>query len=188
MSVRNHPDIKQNYGVKKMNKNKKKTIFVVESAVIAALYAGLTYAASILNLAYGPIQFRFSEALTILATISPAAIPGLTIGCFLGNITSPYGIIDIVCGTMATFIAAILSYTTRKITFKNIPWLSPIFPVLTNAVIIGIEITIFMPEGFKLQAFLINALQIAIGQFIMCYGLGLPLYNFIKKTKLYQKL
>lgn len=164
--------------------NKKKTVFVVQSAVIAALYAGLTYTASMLNLAYGSIQFRFSEALTILAAISPAAIPGLTVGCFLGNITSPYGIIDIICGTLATLIAAILSYKTRNIRFKDLPLLSAFFPVISNAVIVGIEITVFMPEGFKLQAFLINALQIAIGQLVMCYGLGLPLYKVIKKTKL----
>ncbi len=171
-----------------MNRNKKRTTFVVQSAVIAALYAGLTYAAGMMNLAYGSIQFRFSEALTILACISPAAIPGLTIGCFLGNITSPYGIVDILCGTAATFIAAVLSYKTRNVKFKNLPLLSAFFPVIANAVIVGIEITIFMPEGFKLQAFLINAIQIAIGQLVMCYGLGLPLYNVIKKTKLDKKL
>ena len=163
---------------------KKKTVFIVQSAVIAALYAGLTYAASTLNLSHGPIQFRFSEALTILAAISPAAIPGLTVGCFLGNITSPYGIIDIICGTMATFIAALLSYKTRNLKIKDLPLLSAFFPVIANAIIVGIEITIFMPEGFKLKAFFINALQIAIGQFVICYGLGLPLYKVIKKTKL----
>ncbi len=170
-----------------MKKNKK-TTFVVQSAVIAALYAGLTYAAGMMNLAYGSIQFRFSEALTILAAISPAAIPGLTIGCFLGNITSPYGLIDIICGTVATFLAAVLSYKTRNVKFKNLPLVSAIFPVLTNAVIVGIEITLFMPAGFKLQAFLINAVQIAVGQIVMCYGLGLPLYNVLKKTKLDKKL
>ena len=168
--------------------NNKKTVFVVQSAVIAALYAGLTDAASILNVAYGSIQFRFSEALTILACISPAAIPGLTIGCFLGNITSPYGLVDIVCGTLATFLAAILSYKTRSIKFKNLPLISVFFPVLTNAIIVGLEITLFMPEGFKMQAFLINALQIAIGQVLMCYGLGLPLYTIIKKTNLDKRL
>jgi uncharacterized membrane protein len=81
-----------------------------------------------------------------------------------------------------------MSYSTRKITFKSIPWISPVFPVLTNAIIVGIEITVFMPEGFQAQAFFINALQIAIGQLIMCYGLGLPLYKVIKKTKLDKKL
>ena len=164
--------------------NKKKTVFVVQSAVIAALYAGLTYAAGLLNLAYGSIQFRFSEALTLLAAISPTAIPGLTVGCFLGNITSPYGMIDVICGTLATLIAAVLSYATRNVKFKDVPFLSAIFPVLSNAIIVGIEITVFMPEGFKLQAFLINALQVGIGELVICYGLGLPLYKVIKKTKL----
>lgn len=168
--------------------NNKKTVFVVQAAIIAAVYAGLTYAASVLNVAYGSIQFRFSEALTILAAISPAAIPGLTIGCFLGNITSPYGLIDIICGTLATLIAAGLSYKTRHVKFKDLPLLSAIFPVLTNAVIIGLEITLFMPEGFKMEAFLITAGQIALGQLVMCYGLGIPLYKVIKKTKLDKRL
>jgi len=164
--------------------NNKKTVFLVRASIIAAMYAGLTYAAGALNLAYGSIQFRFSEALTILATFSPAAIPGLTIGCFLANITSPYGVVDIICGTLATFIAALLSYWTRNIKFKDLPLISAIFPVITNAVIIGLEITLFMPEGFKIKAFLITAGQIAIGQLVVCYGLGIPLYKIIKKRNL----
>ena len=166
----------------------KKTVFVVKSAVIAAIYAGLTYFAALLNLAYGGIQFRFSEALTILACFSPSAISGLTIGCFLGNITSPYGLVDIVCGTLATFIAAVLSYATRNIKFKDLPLLSALFPVIANAVIIGLEITLLMPEGFQLEAFLISALQVGLGELVMCYGLGIPLYKVIKKTKLDKKL
>lgn len=171
-----------------MNRNKKKTVFIVESAVIAAIYAGLTYFAAVLNIAYGGIQFRFSEALTILAVFSPAAIPGLTIGCFLGNITSPYGIVDIICGTLATLIAAVLSYKTRNIKFKDLPLLSAIFPVISNAIIIGLEITLFMPEGFKLEAFLISAFQVGFGELVMCYGLGIPLYKVIKRLKLDKKL
>ena len=168
--------------------NKKKTVFVVESAVIAAIYAGLTYFAAVLNVAYGGIQFRFSEALTILAAFSPAAIPGLTVGCFLGNITSPYGIVDIVCGTLATLIAAILSYKTRNIKFKDLPLLSAIFPVIANAIIVGLEITLFMPEGFKFEAFLISAFQVGFGELVICYGLGIPLYKVIKRLKLDKKL
>ena len=84
--------------------NKKKDVnFLVCGAVIAALYAALTYAASAVNLAYGAVQFRFSEALTVLAAYTPAAIPGLTIGCILANLGSPYGITDIICGSAATF-------------------------------------------------------------------------------------
>lgn len=87
--------------------NKKKDVnFLVCGAVIAALYAALTYAASAVNLAYGAVQFRFSEALTVLAAYTPAAIPGLTIGCLLANLGSPYGITDIICGSAATLLAA----------------------------------------------------------------------------------
>ena len=171
-----------------MNRNKKKTMFVVEAAVIAAIYAGLTYFAAMLIVAYMGVQFRFSEALTILAVFSPAAIPGLTIGCFLGNITSPYGIVDVICGTLATLIAAILSYKTRNIKFKDLPLLSAIFPVIANAIIVGLEITLFMPDGFKFEAFLISAFQVGFGELVICYGLGIPLYRVIKKTKLDKRL
>lgn len=168
--------------------NKRKTDFVVKSAVIAAIYAGLTYFAAILNVAYGGIQFRFSEALTILAVFSPAAIPGLTIGCFLGNITSPYGLVDIVCGTLATLVAAVLSYKTRNIKFRELPLLSALFPVISNAIIVGLEITLFMPEEFAFKAFLISAFQVGFGELVMCYGLGIPLYKVIKRLKLDKKL
>lgn len=162
--------------------NKKKTVFIVQSAVIAAIYAALTYAAALAGLAYGSIQFRFSEALTILASLTPAAIPGLTIGCFLGNITSPYGMVDIICGTLATLIAAVCSYYTRKITVKGMPLISALFPVITNAIIVGLEITFFMPEGFKFSAFLIAAAEVGAGELVMCYGLGIPLFAALKKT------
>ncbi len=164
--------------------NKKKTVYIVEASIIGAVYAALTYLSSVFGIAYMGIQFRFSESLTILACLTPSAIPGLTVGCLIGNLGSPYGLIDIVCGTVATLSASILSYQTRHITFKELPILSPVFPVIINAVIIGLEVTIYMPEGFMLEAFLINTLQIALGQLIMCFGLGLPLYNVIKKMNL----
>lgn len=156
-------------------------MFTVQSAVIAAVYAAMTYAAAMAGLAYGNIQFRFSEALTILAAFTPAAIPGLTLGCLLANITSPYGIADMICGTLATLIASYLSYKTRKLTFKGLPLLSALFPVITNAVIVGLEITLFMPEGFKFTAFFICAAEVALGELIICYALGIPLYCAIKK-------
>lgn len=161
--------------------NKKKTNFIVQASLIAAVYAALTYAAALAGIAYGNIQFRFSEALTILSAITPVAIPGLTVGCFLGNITSPFGLVDIICGTLATLLAAVLAYYSRKITIKGLPVLSSIFPVITNAVIVGLEITFFMPEGFKFSAFLISALQVGLGEAVMCVGLGLPLWTVLKK-------
>ena len=162
--------------------NKKKVNFVVLAGIIAAAYVVLTFVANALNIAYGPIQFRVSEVMTILPILSPAAIPGLTIGCFIANLGSPYGAVDIICGTFATFLAALLTYYSRKIIIKNLPVLSMFFPVIVNAIIIGLEITLLMPEGFKLTAFLITAFQIGLGQFVVCYGLGIPLYFTLKKT------
>lgn len=162
--------------------NKKKVNFVVLAGIIAAAYVVLTFVANALNVAYGPIQFRVSEVMTILPILTPAAIPGLTIGCFIANLGSPYGAVDIICGTFATFLAALLTYYSRKIIIKNLPVLSMFFPVIVNAIIIGLEITLLMPEGFKLTAFLITAFQIGLGQFVVCYGLGIPLYFTLKKS------
>mgnify|MGYP001070155035 CR=1 FL=1 len=121
--------------------NKKKDVnSLVCGAVIAALYAALTYAASAVNLAYGAVQFRFSEALTVLAAYTPAAIPGLTIGCILANLGSPYGITDIICGSAATLLAAVFTYLTRKVKVKGLPLLAPVFSVVFNAIIVGAEI------------------------------------------------
>lgn len=85
-------------------KTENKVRFLALSAVIAALYAVLTYAAAAVNLAYGPFQFRFSEALTVLPAFTPAAIPGLAVGCLLSNLASPLGIVDWVFGTLATLL------------------------------------------------------------------------------------
>ncbi len=164
--------------------NHKKTTLLVQGAVIAALYAALTYMAGAMNLAYGSVQFRFSEALTVLAAFTPAAIPGLAIGCFLGNLGSPYGIVDILCGTLATLCAAVFSYLARNVRLKNLPLLSMFFPVLFNGVIVGAEVAAFLPEGFTLYGYLINALWVAIGELVVCYAGGVPLSIAIEKTDL----
>ncbi len=164
--------------------NNKKVYSLVSGALIAAVYAALTYFASVLGLAYGSVQFRFSEALTVLAALTPSAIPGLTIGCFLGNLGSPYGMVDIVCGTLATLVAAVLSYLTRNVKFKGISVLSPVFPVITNAVIVGLEITFFLPEGFSFYGFLIQAMWVGLGELVICYGVGIPLLIAIQKTEI----
>lgn len=168
--------------------NKPKTMFLVQGAVIAALYAALTYAAGLVGLAYGNVQFRFSEALTVLAVFTPAAIPGLTIGCFLGNLGSPFGMVDIVCGTAATLLAAACSYMTRNIRVKNLPLLSLFFPVLFNALIVGAEIAAFLPEGFTVTGYLLNALWVGVGELVVCYAGGIPLFLAAEKTPLAKNL
>ncbi len=84
-----------------------KTAYLTKAALIAAVYAALTYAAAAAGLAYGEVQFRFSEALTVLPLFCPAAIPGLTVGCLVSNITSTINPVDMVVGTLATLCAAL---------------------------------------------------------------------------------
>ena len=85
----------------------KRVRFLALGAVIAGLYAVLTYVAAAMNLAYGAVQFRFSEALTVLPVFTPAAVPGLALGCFIANLASPLGVVDWVFGTGATLLAGI---------------------------------------------------------------------------------
>lgn len=166
----------------------KRLRMLVEASVIAAIYAALTVA--IYPLSYGAVQFRFSEALTVLPVFTPAAIPGLTIGCFIANITGPYSWIDAVFGTLATLLASLCTYFARNIRFRGVPLLSFLFPVLFNAVIIGLEINLFfLPEGesFTFMGFLISALWVGVGELVVCYLLGTPLFAAISKTKLFPK-
>ena len=153
---------------------KKQTHFLVQSALIAAMYAALTYAAMAMDLAYGPVQFRFSEALTVLAAFTPAAIPGLTIGCFLGNLASPMPL-DLLFGTLATLLASLCSYATRNIRFKKLPLLSLFFPVLWNALVVGAEITFFIPGTISAAAYCLNAAWVGLGELVVCYVGGIPL-------------
>lgn len=155
--------------------------------MIAAIYATATYLSAVFGIAYGPIQFRFSEALTILSVFTPAAVPGLTIGCVLGNLTSPYGVWDIVFGSLATLLAAITARMLRKIRFKGFPVLSLLMPVIFNALIVGAEIIFIFPtQEASLAAFVIAALEVGAGELAVCLVGGIPLYFGIKKTGLFK--
>lgn len=164
--------------MKKLSNAKSLTV----AAVIAALYAALTYMAAALGIAYGPIQFRFSEALTVLPVFTPAAVPGLTIGCLISNMAS-FNPVDLVFGTAASLIAALLTRATRNVKTFGSPLLSLLPPVLVNALLVGLEISIFYLDGFTVGGFLISFLEVGLGQLLVCYGLGLPLYFALNKHK-----
>lgn len=166
--------------------NKKSTLFLTQAAVIAALYVALTYVSNAMGLAYNSVQFRLSEILTVLPVFTPAAIPGLTLGCLISNISSPFGIVDMVCGTLASFLAAMSSYALRKVTFKGVPMLSTLPPVLFNALIIGLEI--WYLEGKSTQIFFISALQVAAGQAVMCIIAGILFIRAVDKTRVFERL
>ncbi len=164
-------------------KNRKSTVFIVKSAVIAALYAIMTVVIS--PLSYGMVQCRFSESLIMLCAFTPAAIPGLTVGCLVANIFS-FNPIDMICGTTATLLSAVVGYKLRKVKIGGIPWLTPLPAVIFNMIIIGLELSVYLPiegRGFFI-GFLIQALSVFIGQVIACYIFGVPVYMLINKTGL----
>ena len=108
----------------------KTTKYLLQGAVIAAVYAVLTIVLA--PISYGPMQVRISEALTVLPVFTPAAVPGLFVGCFVANMVGPYGAVDMICGSAATLIAALLTYK-----LKDKTWLAPLPPVVLNGIIIG---------------------------------------------------
>lgn len=164
----------------------KSTLFITQAAVIAALYVALTYASNALGLAYNAVQFRLSEILTILPVFTPAAIPGLAIGCIIANLSSPFGIIDIVCGSSATLLAALTSYALRNVTLKDLPVFASLPPVLFNGLIVGLEIWYLGDKTLSL--FVISALEVMAGEAVMCILIGIPFMVAVKKTKVFSKL
>lgn len=156
-------------------------------AVIAALYVVLTLLSALWGLAYGPVQFRISEALTVLPAFAFAAVPGLTVGCFFANLFSGYSV-DMVVGTAATLIAALGTHLLRNVKWRGLPILAPLPPVLVNAAVVGAEISIFAPEGFSWVGYLSAALSVGLGELVVCYGLGLPLAAWIRSSAVMKKL
>lgn len=159
--------------------------------MIAALYTvlGLAFA----PIAFGAVQFRVSEALTLLPVFSPVAIVGVTLGCLITNVAGvAMGVtlpLDILFGTFATLLAACLTYLLRNVCVRGVPVLASLPPVLVNAVVIGWEITwFFLPQGSFWAGFLPTAASVGFGQLVTCCGLGLLLVYTLKKTKLAQKL
>ncbi len=150
---------------------KKKPLFVCQGAIIAALYVALTLVSP--N-PIGVFQVRFSECLTILPVFFPAAVPGLFIGCIISNLIAGALIWDIVFGSLATLIAAFLTYKFGKKHFL----LAAFFPVLANTVVVPPVLVYFygVPD-----AMWVIYLSIFAGEVISCGGIGYILYRVLKK-------
>lgn len=155
---------------------------LAEGGLIAAMYAALTLA--IPAASYGPIQFRVAEMLTILPLFTPAAIPGLTVGCIVSNVvgvamgTNLAGALDIIFGSLATLIAAWMTFKLRNIRLKGLPILATLPPVIMNALVVGLELTIVLGE----LPFELNALYVALGEFAAATICGLLLYSALTAT------
>ncbi|MDE7283748.1 MAG: QueT transporter family protein [Lachnospiraceae bacterium] len=157
-------------------------VFVAQAAMIAALYVVLTFIANTFGLANYAIQVRISEALTILPYFTPAAIPGLVIGCLLSNILTGCILPDIIFGSIATLIGALGTYALRK--FK---WFAPVTPILANALIV--PLVLIYGYGFLLDGvstaycYGYYFITVGIGEIISCGILGMLLLLTLEKYK-----
>lgn len=163
-----------------------KTRFLTHAALIAAMYAVLTHLQNLLlpDSATWAIQFRISEALCILAFFTPAAIPGLTVGCMVFNLTYLGALpLDFVVGSLATLLAAAVMWQTRRVTVKGYPVLGMLMPALFNAFLVGWELTAYIGGGF-----LLNAWYVALGEAGVLLTLGTLLFYAIKARHLDTRL
>ncbi len=154
------------------------------TGIIAALYAALTYAFA--PFAFGPIQIRPAEALCLLALIYPESILALTVGCALSNLTSPYFIYDVVFGSLATLLAAFVTYMVGRFIKKEglRLFLGGLAPVLCNALILPLVLVFFCGvDGGNslLVAYALTACSVALTECIWVYALGAPLYFAVKR-------
>ena len=153
----------------------KKTQFITQAALIAALYVVLTYVANLLGLANGAIQVRFSEAFTILPYFTPVAIPGLFVGCLLSNLLTGCALWDIVFGSIATLLGALGTYALRK--YK---WLAPLPPIVANTLIVPFVLSYVYDVPGSIPYLM---LTVGIGEVISCYVLGMILLFALSKYR-----
>ena len=153
----------------------KRVKYITQAAMIAAIYVVLTMFISAFNLASGAIQIRISEALTVLPAFTPAAIPGLFIGCFISNLLSGGMLLDVIFGSLATLIGACGSYLLRK--WK---WAVPVPPILSNVLIVPFVLAYVYHLPGGVPYFMAT---VGIGQIISCGVLGMIVYGVIAKHR-----
>ncbi len=141
------------------------------AAIVAALYTALTLLFQ--PISFGAVQFRISEALTLLPVLFPQAIPGLAIGCLISNLVGSATVWDVVFGTLATLLAAGLTYRLRKNS-----WLAAVPPVVFNGIVVGLVLHFTL--GFPLWE---TMLTVALGEAVVVYVLGIPLVKALERIK-----
>lgn len=142
---------------------------LVKTAIVAALYGVITWSISFLS--FGPIQLRITEVMVLLAFIDSAYIPGLILGCVIANLFSPFGIVDVIIGSAASFIGI---YAVSKT--KNL-FLATLWPAIANGLIIGAELYYIAKIPF-----FIAAGEVALGEFLVVTCMGYPLFKYILRN------
>ena len=155
------------------------------AAAVAALYAVLGYFGDIFSLTFGAVQFRFAEALTVLPFLFPATAPGLVIGCLITNLLSPYGVADVVFGTLATAIAAWLTVKMPRWYLAALP------PIVVNALILPPMWAFAQVGGFGAgfwAACGFNVMTFVLVESVVCYGLGTLLLKALPRIRYYRPM
>lgn len=161
------------------------------AALIAAMYTVLTV--GLAPLSYGLVQCRLSEAQTILAAFTPAAIPGLTVGCVVSNLigmstgANIAGALDVLLGPLATGVAAWMTWLLRRYRVGGLPLWSTLPPVVLNALVIGTELAFVAPQ-FTVEVWLIEMGLVAAGQLVACVGGGLLVARGLQLSGLEKRL
>lgn len=176
-----------------------RSTYVAQAGMIAAVYAAATLIALMLlqGLAWGPVQFRISEAVCVLAVLTPAAIPGLTIGCAIANLialaingTGALGLLDVIFGSLATCLGALWCWKMRER-----PKLALLGPVIANAIIVPAYLPILLQglgyytipfttialDGLYIPMYLFGVIATGLGEALVMYALGLPLLTALKR-------
>ena len=149
------------------------------AALVGALYVTMCYFGNIFGLTFGIFQFRFAEALTVLPFLCPTAAWGLFAGCVLANLLSPYGLPDLIVGSLATLTAGLLTARCGN------RWLAPLPPVICNGLVVG-ALLAWSETGFTAAfpgAFAFNALSVGGAELLVCYILGMPLLELLARSR-----
>ena len=149
------------------------------AALVGALYVTMCYFGNIFGLTFGIFQFRFAEALTVLPFLCPTAAWGLFAGCVLANLLSPYGLPDLIFGSLATLTAGLLTARCGN------RWLAPLSPVICNGLVVG-ALLAWSETGFTAAfpgAFAFNALSVGGAELLVCYILGMPLLELLARSR-----
>ena len=166
-------------------KNKKAPLLLAQAALIAAMYAVLTFAQQLIlpGTASMAVQYRLSEALMVLCLFTPAAVPGLTFGCFAANFLFMSALpVDMIFGSLATLLAAVSMRLLRKVQIKGFPALSLLMPAFFNGVIVGAEIEVFFIDGpFHFGSFLAQGGLVALGELAVMFTAGAAFFFALKK-------
>lgn len=179
--------------------NKGRTLFIAQTAMIAAVYAAATLVTLLLlqGFAWGPVQFRISEAVCVLAVLTPSAVPGLTVGCVIANLialavngTGALGLLDVVFGSLATLLGALWCWKMR-----DRPKVALLGPVVANALIVPAYLPLILQgfgfytvpftsislDGLYLPMYLFGVVSTGLGEALVMYVLGLPLLKVLRK-------